>query len=247
MTVWTAEDGQFIEVSARHDPGEKTLFGKTGPWTGSDLLNLLLDEPATAERIAFKLCRQFFGENAVPSAALKELASGLREHHLDIGWAVSVILRSRLFFADANLGSRVLGPVECVVGAARALELLDPAPSTLALADWSARLGQDLFDPPNVGGWPDGRIWIHTRSMIARANYATALVSGRNVGRSLPYDATELPRKYGFGSDADSVLTFHHRLLFGTDPPADLRRRVFGPDFAKMVTTLLSSPEAQLV
>ena len=90
------------------------------------------------------------------------------------------------------------------------------------------RMGQDLFDPPNVGGWPDGRAWIHSRSMIARANYAVAMVSDRNVGRSVPYDATELPRKYGFGSDADSVLTFHHRLLFGTDPPGDLRRRVFG-------------------
>src|SRR5262249_58276841 len=122
-----------------------------------------------------------------------------------------------------------------------------PAASTLALTDWSARMGQDLFNPPNVGGWPGGRAWIHTRSMIARANYAAALVSGRNVGRSLPYDAPELPRKYGFGSDADAVLTFHHQLLFGTDLPSGSRHRESGADFTKMVATLLSSPEAQLV
>ncbi len=40
------------------------------------------------------------------------------------------------------------------------LELLDPPPSTLVLADWSTRLGQDLFGPPNVGGWPGGRSWL---------------------------------------------------------------------------------------
>ena len=48
-----------------------------------------------------------------------------------------VRLDEQLFFADANLGTRVLSPVEYVVGAARSLCLFDPAPSTLALADWS--------------------------------------------------------------------------------------------------------------
>ena len=63
-----------------------------------------------------------------------------------------------------------------VVGAVRALEMLDPAPSTPVLADWCGRLGQDLFYPPNVGGWPGGRSWITTRSAIGRANFAAALV-----------------------------------------------------------------------
>jgi uncharacterized protein (DUF1800 family) len=245
LTGWTVEDGQFAESAARHDGGEKTILGKTGKWGGADLVRLLLGHPATAGRVAFKLCRLFFGENALPPEAVKALASGLREHQLDIAWAVGVVLKSRLFFAKANLGTRVLGPAEYVVGSARALELLAPAPSTLALADWSARMGQDLFDPPNVGGWPGGRAWAHTRSLIARANYAAALVAGPNVGRPAPYDPAALPKMYGFGPDSNSVLTFHHRLLFGTDPPPELRRRASAGG-AKAVALLLSSPEAQL-
>src|SRR5207248_1892807 len=140
------------------------------------------------------------------------------------------VLRSRLFFAADNLGTRVLGPVEFVVGVARALELFDPAPSTLALADWSARIGQDVFDPPNVGGWPAGRAWVSTRGLIARANFATALLSGPSAGRPAPYDPAALPARYGFGSAPDGVLTFHHRLLFGTDPGDDTRRRTAGAD-----------------
>jgi hypothetical protein len=46
----------------------------------------------------------------------------MRERKLDVGWAVETVLRSAAFFAEANLGSRVLGPVEYVVGAARALD-----------------------------------------------------------------------------------------------------------------------------
>jgi uncharacterized protein (DUF1800 family) len=246
LTGWTVEDGQFTEDAGRHDAGEKTILGRAGKWTGADLVKMLLDHPATAERIATKLCRLFLGETAITPAAVQSLAAELRAHDLDLGQAVGVVLRSRLFFADANLGSRVLSPVEVVVGAARALELFDPAPSTLALADWSARIGQDLFEPPNVGGWPGGRAWLHSRGVVARANYAAALVNGLSAGRASPYDATALPRKYGFGTDAGLVLTFHHRLLLGAEPSAELRRQTVGMDGGKLVAVLLSSPEAQL-
>ena len=106
------------EDAARHDAGEKTVLTQTGKWTGSDLVKLLLAHPATAERIATRLCRLFFGENAVPPEAARALAGGLREHELDVGWAAGVVLKSRRFFADANLGNRVRGPAEFTVGEA---------------------------------------------------------------------------------------------------------------------------------
>jgi uncharacterized protein (DUF1800 family) len=243
LTGWGVADGQFTEDESRHDGGDKTILGRRGRWTGKDLVKMLADHPATAERLAARLCGLFFAESALPAGAVKALADGLREHQLDVGWAVGVVLRSRLFFADANLGRRILGPVEFTVGAARALAMFEPAPSTLALADWSARLGQDVFDPPNVGGWPGGRAWITTRSMIGRANFAVGLLHGPNVGRSRPYDPVETARRHGFAGDAESVATFHHRLLFGTDPSAEMRKRLSGRD---AVAVMLSSPEAQL-
>jgi uncharacterized protein (DUF1800 family) len=246
LTGWTVEEGNFSEAAARHDDGEKTVLGKTGKWKGSDLVKILLDRPETADRIVFKLGKALFGEKALPADAAKALAAGLRERNLDVAWAVESILRSRLFFADANLRTRVIGPVEFVVGSARALGIFDPAPSTLALADWSGRAGQDLFDPPNVGGWPGGRAWIHTRSMIARANFASALLSGPNAGRPTAYDPAAAAEKHGFGGEANGVLTFHHRLLFGTDPPDAVRRRADGADLRAAVGMLLSSPAGQL-
>jgi uncharacterized protein (DUF1800 family) len=236
------EDGRFAVIAGRHDSGAKTILGESGSFTGNDLVKKLLAHPATADRIVFKLCRLFFGEKGVPVEAKKALTAGLRERGLDIGWAVATILKSQGFFASANIGNRVLGPVELVAGSVRALGLFEPSASTLALADWSARIGQDLFEPPNVGGWPDGRGWAHTRSLIARANYASALVSGTNAGRPIAYDPRAAARAAGF-ADAAGVLTYHHRLLFGTDPSAEMRRRVEG---ANPAIVLLSSPEAQL-
>ncbi len=58
-----------------------------------------------------------------------------------------------------------------------------------ALANWISRIRQDLFYPPNVGGWPAGRAWLSTHTLVARANFAHALIGGRGVGLPGPIDA----------------------------------------------------------
>jgi len=246
LTGWTVEDGKFAEVATRHDTGDKTIVGKKGAWGGADLVKILLENPATAKRLVWRLCDQFFGEKAVSPEAMASLAEGLIEKNLDLGWAVETILRSKAFFADANIGTRIKGPAEFITGAARALEMFDPAPSTLALADWCGRMGQDLFEPPNVGGWNGGRAWIGARSMITRANFVAALVDGTNAGRPKAYDPAELAKKYGGSTDANALITFHGRLLLGGDPNAGLTARLAKGMDRKMVSLLLSAPEYQL-
>ena len=124
--------------------------------------------PATAVRLARKLCGLFFGEPGPDERAVRTLAADLREHELDVSWGVATILRSRAFFAEANVGTRVQSPVDYILGATTALGCARATspPSTLVLADWMARLGQDLFDPPNVGGWPGGRSWVSSRWLV---------------------------------------------------------------------------------
>src|SRR5262249_24116728 len=161
------------------------------------------------------------------TADLGALAEGLRARNLDMGWAVETVLRSQAFFADDNLGNRVLTPVEYVLGAARALQLFDPPPSTLVLAEWCGRLRQDLFSRPNVGGWPGGRSWLTTRSLLGRANYAAALVDGTRVGRPGPMDALALAARHG----EKDATAFYTRLLLGTEPsPAWHARLAAGVD-----------------
>jgi uncharacterized protein (DUF1800 family) len=251
LTGWTLTDeGTFNENAAAHDAGEKTILGHKGKWKGDDLVRMVLDHPATARRIAWRICELFLGEKALKSADLTGLADGLRSHGLDIGWAVGTVLRSQAFFAEENLGSRVLPPVEYVVGAARALELFEPPSSTLVLAEWSGRLGQDLFYPPNVGGWPGGRSWLTTRAVLGRANYAAALIGGIRVGRPGPMDAQALARRHG----QPNVVAFGTRLLLGVEPTPEWRRRLDAAQDAKgeaeaarrTLGLILAMPEAQL-
>jgi uncharacterized protein (DUF1800 family) len=256
LTGWRVARGVFHNWPPDHDSGEKTILSRTGGWTGDDLVRILLEQPATARRLAGRVCEWLMGETGAGAAALDALAAGLRCHDLDIGWAVGTVLRSRAFFAATNIGNRVLGPVEFVVGAARALERFDPPPSSLLLAEWAARLGQDLFYPPNVGGWPGGRDWLTTQGIIGRANYAAALVGGDLLARPVPLDGITLAQRHGHARDVEDLLAFSAELLTGAPPDAGWWRRLraaLGPS-AKLspdtvcagLALILASPEAQL-
>jgi len=218
LTGLTVSDGAFREVLARHDAGSKTILGKTGKWTGADVVRIILEQPATAHRLAWRLCDTFMGERAVDRESIKALGEQLRKHDLDVGWGVSTILRSGAFFDEKNLGTRVQDPVEFIVAPVHALELLDPPPSTLVLADWCTRLGQDLFNPPKVAGWPGGRSWLSSRSLIGRVSYASALVAAQGVGRQRPLEPIVLARKHGHGASQPEALSFLSQLLIGVEP-----------------------------
>ncbi|HEY7427079.1 MAG TPA: DUF1800 domain-containing protein [Gemmataceae bacterium] len=256
LTGWTVVEGEFRDVAARHDDGDKTILGKKGAWRGDDLLKLLLDHPATARRLAVRICKQFMGEDAIDAAGIDALADGLLRNNLRVGWAVETVLRSQAFFAEKNLGTRVVAPVEYVLGAVRALEMIEPPPSTVALADWTALLGMDLFYPPNVFGWPGGRNWINTRSVLGRANCAAALVGGSGAGRPKPLDSLTLVRRYQRGRDLEDAIAFYGQLLLGAPPSASFRARLhealgskaaLEPETVRRVVVLiLASPEAQL-
>jgi len=96
----------------------------------------------------------------------------------------------------------------------RALELFDKPPSTLALSEWLQRMGLDLFNPPNVAGWPGNRSWLTTRTVIARANYVAAIISGDVYRPANAPDLQKLAKKHS-ASKNDAFETMMRILLLG--------------------------------
>ncbi len=215
LSGWKIVNDQARLIAVRHDGGTKTILRKSGAFDADQLVALLLEEPATSARLAWRLCHDFFGEGAIDDRAIEPLAEALRAHELDSGWGVATVLRSRLFFDTANLGRRVASPIDFILGAVRALEILDPAPPAPVLADWSGRLGQDLFYPPNVGGWPGGRSWITTRSALGRAKFAAALAGVDPAGLGTPFDPIALAERHGQRRNP----SFFAQLLLGARGP----------------------------
>ncbi|HUG67241.1 MAG TPA: DUF1800 domain-containing protein [Pirellulaceae bacterium] len=258
LTGWSVRRNAYFENPEVHDDGEKTILGQTGRWRGDNLLGILLDHSATARRLAWRICNLLMGEQVVDDAGLDELAEGLREHDLDIGWTVETVLRSQAFFSESNIAARVASPLEFAIGAVRALECFDPPPSTLLLAEWAARMGQDLFYPPNVGGWSGGRDWLAGRYVVARANFAAQLAEGKLWSPVSEWDVSEVvERSGGQSSDPADVIDTLAQLLLVTRLPEASRSSILASVEQKKGTshdrirwaaaTLLSLPDAQFV
>jgi uncharacterized protein (DUF1800 family) len=216
LTGLAVVKGQGTLRAELHDDGEKSVLGKTGNFDTDSLADLLLAQSTVADRLAWRLCNTFLGEGVASPAALAGLAEQMRGDGLHVGRAVETILRSRLFFDPKNLRSKVADPVSYVVGTLRAVEGFSPRPpSTLLLAEWTTRVGQDLFFPPNVGGWPGGRGWLGGRFVVARANYAAALTAGSlHLERSAP-DLAALAEQRLNVREPHEVLSFYSELLNG--------------------------------
>ncbi len=253
LTGWSIVNNRFALVEARHDDGEKTLLGQSGSLTGDDFLQAAARHPATSQRIAWRLCQTFMGEDTVDDTAMSELAEGLVTRNLDVGWAVETMLRSQLFYSPQNMRSRVSCPAEYVVGAIRALQLCDPPPSTLLLAEWTSRMGQELFYPPNVGGWNEGRAWLASRTIVARANFASALVEGKLWHPPHVPDVAELLSRHDQPTEFDSATDWLTRLLWGIELPPGVRQAIRSDELlnndeplSTALALLLARPEQQL-
>ncbi len=253
LTGWTIDNGRFHVDQESHESEVKTILRQSGNWNGDDVVNLLLQQPGTANRLAWRLTNEFFGENVVNDEALSQLAEVLRGNNLDIGATVELMLRSQLFFSDDNIQSRVCDPVSFLVGPIRALECFREPPSTLILAEWLRRMGQDLFYPPNVGGWNGGRTWLSTRTIIARTNYGAALTSGELHNPVQAPDLTRLLKSHGKNASLmDHIqflaqvlgVTFDDRALAHVAERAE--RTPPQEQAAAIVVSLLSRPEAHL-
>ncbi|MEZ6032600.1 MAG: DUF1800 domain-containing protein [Planctomycetaceae bacterium] len=215
LTGWTVRQNEFRNLGSLHGSGEKTILSRAGNFDGDDLIGILIDEPAVARRLAWKLTNEFFGTDVVDDSALDELAEGLRTHNLDIHWGVETLLRSQLFFSDTNINSRVCDPVTFLIAPLRAIECWRNPPGTLILAEWIERMGQDLFSPPNVGGWAGGKSWLSTRTVVARANYASALAEGRLANPIQPPDLQEVFERHVGSTDCQKQFQALNQILFG--------------------------------
>jgi uncharacterized protein (DUF1800 family) len=180
FTGWTynRETYEFTLREEQHDKGEKTFLGRTGPWTGNDIIRILLEQPASSRFLARKLWLWFAQDNP-PDATVNALARVIRREEFRMGAVFRALFRSKAFYEPAVVGTQVKTPVQFVVGTVRLMKISPPVP---VLAEASRIMGQKLFDPPDVNGWPKGDKWINTSTLLVRYNFANYLVTGKIPG-----------------------------------------------------------------
>ncbi|WP_342077179.1 DUF1800 domain-containing protein [Yoonia sp. SS1-5] len=161
-----------------HDDGPKTIFGTQGRFGADDLVRLTLAHPEFGPYIVEKLWRHFISDTPDP-AEIARLAELWKAEDLDLAPLLTALFETDAFWDPANRGRLVKSPIELLVGTSRSLGLARPDGREFA---WiSSELGQALFLPPNVGGWPEGVAWINDATAAGRAAALAYLLSGAEI------------------------------------------------------------------
>lgn len=166
FTGWQFDrEGVFRFRANFHDDGEKTVLGVSGKLTGDDVIEILLKKPETAAFITRKIWR-FFVSEQIDEAQLKNLSVKFYKSGYDIAALMHDIFAADFFFEPRHIGCRIKSPVELIVGIRRILPMQLGKPDIQLLMQ--RVLGQVLFYPPNVAGWPGGKDWIDGASLMYR-------------------------------------------------------------------------------
>ncbi len=184
FTGWSIDPdtGGFLWRPFAHDGGEKSVLGRRGNFRGEDVIELLLAQPATAEFITAKLWREFISPSPDP-LEVRRIAAVFRSGGYDIRAALSALWGSEAFWAAQNRAALIKSPVDLVLGTARGQAGADREAPALALL--LRRLGQDLFAPPNVRGWPGGEAWVNASTLMARKQFLERVAGdGRGMARA---------------------------------------------------------------
>ena len=174
FTGWSLDrdTGRYLFRPAIHDYGMKTVLGKSGRFDGDGVLDVILDRPQTAEFITAKLWREFVSGDPDPRE-VQRIGKAFRNRNYDIKVALRFLLESDAFWDPANRGSLIKSPVELVVGTLRQLDVAPGGATPFVVV--AAGMGQNLFSPPNVKGWPGGEQWINSNSLLARKQFLDRL------------------------------------------------------------------------
>ncbi len=174
FTGWSSNiKGEFVFRAFQHDYDEKTVFGKTGNFDGTDIIDLILERPETAAFITRKIYRYFVNEQ-VDEQIVRELARQYYRSDYDTGVLMRSIFESDWFYLPQNRGTKIKSPVELIAGMIRTFGIRFGNP--MAIAFVQKALGQMLFNPPNVAGWPGGKNWIDNSTLLLRLNLGTYLL-----------------------------------------------------------------------
>lgn len=166
FTGWGYDkEGNFAERTKLHDEGTKTFLGKTGNFTGTDALNIILEQKATSKFITAKIYR-FFVNETIDEAIVNKLSESFYQSNYDIKKLMMDIFSSSWFYDKKNIGNRIKSPIELMAGMMRTLPMNIQNPENLIV--YQKLLGQMLLYPPNVAGWPNGKSWIDSSTLMLR-------------------------------------------------------------------------------
>ncbi len=217
FTGWqTHPDGFFFNAN-QHDYGTKTFLGQTGNFNGDDIIDIICHQPSVPTFLATKMCKFFVSDNP-SNSIIHDVANSYKHSGDNIKEMLKTLFLHDEFKTKAY-HAKIKSPCEFVIGSLKSLQVqtLDgDLPSQLG------RMGQNLFEPPNVKGWDGGPAWISTDTMMERFNFASRLTQEKFDAVEGYLKPTALVASQGLQT-ANQMVDYFLNLLVDGDVPSSTR------------------------
>ena len=216
-------------LDAKFDPNRvstenKTILGKTGNFTYDQTIDILFEQKACPIFICQKIYNEFLTDQP-NEPFVEKMAKILKDNDFNIKPVLSFLFNAEEFYNPEFIGSKIKSPTELMVGA---LKLLDFPPPKIKyddvnnsdyayIYDLSKVLQQQLFEPPNVAGWPGQRDWISSTTFAYRSGFTDSLINGKKINGgkiafSLP--VLEFTRSFNSSENASKFIDEITTLFF---------------------------------
>ena len=214
-----------------HDNDKKVIFGQEGNFDAHSIIDIILQNEVTSIFIVRKLWLTFIGDKP-EVIEVERLAKFFRHNNYELKPLMLELLTSSYFTNISTRGTMIKSPIELIVGTLRSFDYNDF--DTKTGVQFCRRLGQDLFDPPNVKGWSGGKNWINTNTLLIRKGFLNRLTRG-DAMKHLKYDLFK-PTKAGENKEDRAAETLLPLKVLITPTPT----------FNQTLRTILQHPLYQL-
>jgi len=199
FTGWNFDgDGKFIFHYGQHDDDSKKILGQTGNFDGDDVLRILLQQKQTSVFITQKIYRYFVSDERTDERHVKHLAATFYDSNYDISALLREIFNAGWFYESGNVAAKIKSPIELLVGYQRLLPMQFDKETTIIYLQ--RVLGQVLFEPPNVAGWPGGKNWIDSSTLVLRMRLPEALLGTSELNLEAKDNEQELTEMHSTDS-----------------------------------------------
>jgi uncharacterized protein (DUF1800 family) len=252
FTGWDIKGDRFRFNKYQHDNEPKSLFGKTNDFPDYSAVDWIVDHRACPKFLVRKLVAFFVADEPQPPAEfLAPLVEQMRADGMSVRGTLQRLFSANIFYSDQVVGRKIRSPVDFAVGI---LNTLDMNVDLVDLGERLVDLGQGLFRPPNVKGWPGGRAWINSSTLLDRANLVERLLRGEKT--SFPAGGLQESLKKQGAQSTDEQVAWLLGNLLAVPVPADVQAQLLdvasngkGNSETRLRTTLgaiATLPEFQL-
>ncbi|MDF3058124.1 MAG: hypothetical protein K0R17_2339 [Rariglobus sp.] len=169
----------FHFAANQHDERPKTVFGKTGKFTGDDVIDLAYAQSAAGRFIPAEMAKFYLSEAPLSPAYLATLGDWWRSTGYDLRQLAHRFFASRLFHHPAFRGNYIKRPTQLYLGLVLDLNI-NVAPYPRHSLNTLRLMGEEPFRAPNVSGWDGGRLWINSSTLNARRQLVETIFSPVN-------------------------------------------------------------------